>query len=75
MNEQFNSNKLSINTKKFVFSLQRESNQKDNLLFGLEILITDRVELKRTADMNFLRVDLDENLTWKDLLSIIENKI
>ena len=58
-----------------MFSLQRESNQKDNLLLGLEILITDRVELKRTADMNFLRVDLDENLTWKDPVSSIENKI
>ena len=45
------------------------------ICFGLEILITDRVELKRTADMNFLRVDLDENLTWKDPVSIIENKI
>ena len=75
MNEWFKAKKLSINTKKQAFSLYYESAKKDNLHFALPILTIDDVDLKRKISTKFFGVLLDENLTWKDHISTIENKI
>ena len=68
MNEWFEGNKLSLNTKKSVLSLYYKSTQKDNLLLTPPIPRIDSVELKFSA------VLFDENLTWKDHINNIENK-
>ena len=75
MNEWFKVNKLSLSTKKSVFSLYHKHTQKDNLPMALQILRINGVELKRKATIKLLRVLLDEKLTWKALISTTENKI
>ena len=69
MNEWFEGKKLSLNTKKSVLSLYYKSTQKDNLLLTPPIPRIDSVELK------FLAALFDENLTWKDHINNIENKV
>ena len=69
------SKQKSFNTKKSAFSLYHKSPQKDNLSLALLILRTNGVVLKRKASITFLGVLLDENLTWKDHINTIENKI
>ena len=49
-----------------------KSTQKDNLPLPLP---GSSVELKEKASIKFLGVLLDENLTWKDHINTIENKI
>ena len=75
MNEWLKANKLSLNAKKPMFSLYHKSTQKDNMPLALIILRTDGVELKGKAIIKFLGVLLDKNLTWKDHINSIENKI
>ena len=75
MNEWLKANKLSLNAKKTMFSLYHKSTQKDNMPLALIILRTDGVELKGKAIIKFLGVLLDKNLTWKDHINSIENKI
>ena len=73
MNEWFKANKLSLNTKK-LFSVYYESTQKGNLPLAVPILRRDGVGLKRKPSITFLRVLLNESLTWKDHINTIENK-
>ena len=58
-----------------MFSLYHKSTQKYNLPRALPIQRTDDLELKRKARIKFLRALLDENLTQKDHINTIKNKI
>ena len=58
-----------------MFSVYHKSTQKDNLPLALPIQRRDDLELKRKARIKFLRALLDENLTQKDHINTIKNKI
>ena len=61
--------------KKSMFPQCHRSTQKDNLSLGLSVPRKDGVQLKGKGSTKFLGVLLYENLTWKDHLNIVENKI
>ena len=62
-----NSNKLSLNANK--------NRQKDDILLVLPTLKVNNTLIKRVEHINFLGVLFDENLTWKNHINLIENKI
>ena len=69
----FKSNRLSVNSKKTNFVLFG-SNQKTRKLQNVEIFL-DNIKITRTETAKFLGVVIDENLTWKNHINYIENKI
>ena len=73
MNECFKPN--TQYKKKSLFSLYHKNTQADYLPLALPILRRHGIELKILASIKFLGVLLDENLTWKDQISTIENKV
>ena len=58
----------------YVNDLQYASNLLDPIMFGDDISICNN-EIKRSESIKFLGVFLDENLTWKDHIRYLENKI
>ena len=71
----FQANKLSLNankTKYIFFHKQRES---ENIPLKLRVLKIDDIEIKREQSLKFLGVLIDENLTWKNHIELLENKI
>ena len=71
----FQSNKLSLNankTKYIFFHKQRES---ENIPLKLPVLKIDNIEIKREQSLKFLGVLIDENLTWKNHIELLQNKI
>ena len=74
MNEWFKANKLSPNTKKSVFSLYNKSTQKDNLPPGFSNT-KNSINVKGKARIKFVVILFDENLTWKDHINTMDNKI
>ena len=60
--------KLSI----YSFHKLRKS---DNIPLKLPVLKIDETEIKREHSLKFLGVLIDENLTWKNHIEILENKI
>ena len=66
----FQASKLSLNESKTKFTLFNKSWDKANL-----ILKINNFEIKGTTSIKFLGIMVDENLTWKDLIDILENKL
>ena len=66
----FNANKLSLTIKKIKYSFFQ-----DKIPFQLPKLDINNIKIKRENLMKFLGVLLDENMTWKNHISCIENKI
>ena len=71
----FQANKLSLNESKTKFTLFHKSWDKDNLTLKLPILKINNFEIKRTTSVKFLGIMVDENLTWKDHIHILEKKL
>ena len=69
----FNANKLSLNVKKFSFF--HKSSTKDNIPLRLPNLNINWFTTERESSINFLGVWIDENLTWRDHIHTVENKI
>ena len=55
--------------------LPRKNTQNDNLLLALQILSIYNVELQRKANIKSFGAHFDDNLTWKDHINTIGNKI
>lgn len=55
-----------------MFHRSRES---DNLTFQLPNLKINQYEVKRSSSIKFLGVLTDDNLTWADNITIMENKL
>ena len=70
-----NSNKLSLNTDKTKFALFHKVRQMDNTRLVLPTLKINNNLIMRVDHIKFLGVLFDENLTWKNYISLIENKI
>ena len=75
MNGLKQTNYHSIQKCSLTLFLCHKSNQKNDLRLTLPILRIDGVELQRKASIKFVGLRLDENLTWKDHINTIENKI
>ena len=71
----FNANKLSLNVKKTKFSFFHKSLKKDNIPLRLPNLNINGFTIERESSIKFLGVWIDENLTWRDHIYTVENKI
>ena len=71
----FKANKLSLNEGKTKFTLFHKPRDKDNLLLQLPNLKINNNEIKRSSSIKFLGVLVDENLTWIDQITLVENKL
>ena len=75
INEWFISNKDSSNVKKTKFSIFHKSSRRDDLPLVLPKFFINNQVIKWQSSTKFLRILLDENLSWKEHLKLMENKI
>ena len=75
INIWFQANKLSLNTKKTKFVLFHKPRTKVKLPLSLPVLKINNVTIERVKALKFLGVIIDENITWKHHIGVIENKI
>ena len=75
LNEWFKTNKLSLNVDKMKYTFFHKLKQRDIIPLKLPNLILNNSSIKRENAIKFLGVIIDENLTWKNHISTIENKI
>ena len=68
-------NKLSLNLQKTKYSIFHKQGKCEDLPLKFPNLIIDNIEIKRETTMKFLGVLLDEHLTWKAHISMIEKNI
>ena len=74
-NEWFKSNKLSINADKTKFILFHKSRQSMNLSLKLPDLKINNVLIEQKEYLKFLGVIIDQNLSWKQHISVLEPKL
>ena len=73
--EWFLANKLSRNAKKKTkYVLFHKVTMCDSLLLQLPAMTLNNIEIKRENSVKFLGVIIDENLTWKNHIEVVENK-
>ena len=70
----FKANKLSLNVSKTKYTFFHKLNTRDYIPLKLPVLCINQVVIKREHSMKFLGVILDENVTWKEHIKLIENK-
>ena len=75
ISEWFRANKLSLNEDKTTFTLFHRIQDRENLPLHLPILKFNDCDIKRSTFIKFLRVSVDEHLSWTDHINILENKI
>ena len=75
INEWFQANKLPLNVEKTKYSLFYISSRRNDLPLLLPKLLIKNHKVERVKSINFLGVLLDENLSWKDYIKYIENKV
>ena len=67
----FNANKLSLNKDKTKYTFFHKVREKEKLP---SLFINDR-DIKRITSIKYLGVLIDEHLTWKEHIAVIENKV
>ena len=75
LNDWFCANKLSLTTDKTKYVLLHKAKSKDNLPLVLPDLFINNVKIKSENSLKFLGVMIDENLTWKTDVKLVENNI
>ena len=75
VNEWFLTNKLSLNAKKTKYVLFHKVSMCDSLPSQLPTMTFNNIEIKRENSIKFLGVIIDKNLTWKNHVEVVENKI
>ena len=75
LNDLFCANKLSLNTDKTKYVLFHNAKSKDDLPLVLPDLFIKDVKIKRETSLNFLGVIIDDNLSWKTHVQLVERKI
>ena len=75
INEWFKANKLYLNVKKTNYILFYSRRKTDNLPLKLPQMHINNNEIKRVTSTKFLGVIIDENLTFKEHLKTVENKV
>ena len=71
INEWFEANKLSLDAGKTKYSIFHKPSRKDDL----PRFLIKKHKVERVKSIKFLGVLLDENLSWKDHIKYIENKV
>ena len=71
----FNANKLSLNVKKTKFSFFHKSSKKDYIPLRLPNLNINGFTIEHDSSIKLLGVSIDENLTCRDHIHTVENKI
>ena len=75
INESFEANKLSFNVGKTNYSLFHKPSRKDDFPVLLPRLRIKKHKVERVKSIKFLGILLDENLSSKDHIKYIENKV
>ena len=78
INEWFKANKLSLNIKKTKFTLFHEKSltkSGSTLPLAIPNLQIGSKNIERVSSIKFLGVMLDEHLSWKHHIKIVENKL
>ena len=75
INDWLKANKLSLNADKTKYTFFHKLSISDNIPLKLPILKVNDSPIKREKAIRFLGIIIDENLTWKNHISTIENKI
>ena len=75
LNGWFKANKLSLNVDKTKYTFFHKLNQRDKIPLKLPNLNLNNSIIKRESAIKFLGIIIDENLTWTNHISTIENKI
>ena len=75
INDWFIAIKLSLNVGKTECSLFHKTSRVDDLPLKLPNLNIVNKEIKRASYTKFMKIFLDENLSWKYYLKYTENKI
>ncbi|MBY0580860.1 MAG: reverse transcriptase family protein [Rickettsiales bacterium] len=75
LNEWLKANKLSLNKTKSKYILFSKSSKSETLPLKLPDISIEKTNLQRTFCIKFLGVLLDEQISWKDHINLIENKI
>ena len=75
VSDWFNANKLSLNVKKAKYSFFHKSSKTDNIRRRLPNLNINELTVECESSIKFLGVWIDKNLTWRDHIHIVENKI
>ena len=71
----FNANKLSLNVTKTKYSFFHPLSRADQIPLRLPELKINNVRIERETTTKFLGVLLDENMTWRNHIACVENKI
>ena len=75
INMWFQANKLSLNANKTKYIFFHKPRMKNNIPLNLPILKINDTEITREQSMKFLGVVVDENLSWKNHIELLETKI
>ena len=75
VSNSFNANKLSLNVKKTKYSFFHKSSEKYDIPLRLPNLNISVLTVERESSIKFLGVSIGENLTWRDHIHTVENKI
>ena len=63
-----------VNAKKNKYSFFNKYSKKDNFQLRLPNVTTNRLTIECESSIKYLRVRIDENLTWTDHIHTIEKK-
>ena len=75
INDWFFANKLSLNLEKTKYMLFHKCTDQENIPLKLPLLQLNSNIIERENSLTFLGVILDEHLTWKKHIQLIENKV
>ena len=71
----FKANKMPLNEAKIIYTFSHKFRQKDNISLKLPVLAINGKVIERTTSIKFLGILLDEHLSWKNHISVVENKV
>ena len=75
INDWFLANRLSLNVEKTKYMLFHKCIEQENIPLKLPLLQLNSNIIERGNSLKFLGVILDEHLTWKKHIQLIENKV
>ena len=75
INQWFKANKLSLNIDKTNYTLFHKNSIKDKIPLKMPTLKIGSKIIKKTSFIKFLGVMLDENISWKNHIKTVENKL
>ena len=71
----FNANKVSLNKDKTKYTFFHKAREKDNIPLKLSSLFINDRKIKRINSIKYLGVLIGKHLTWKEHITVIENKL